>query len=48
MMNKTPNKQYSYFTSVMNENDIKEMYKSNEEFVIPEEILGAIKALADK
>lgn len=47
-MNKTVNKKYSYSIGVANEDDIKEMYKANEEFVIPEEILGAIKALADK
>lgn len=47
-MNKNEQKKYSSFSRTMNETDIKNMYKANEEFVIPEEILGAIKALADK
>lgn len=47
-MNKNEQKKYSSFSRTMNETDIKNMYKANEDFVIPEELRELIKALADK
>lgn len=47
-MNKHERKIYSTFSRTMNETDIKNMYKANEDFVIPEELRELIKALADK